>query len=105
MALSNESNTSLAFDTTELRSCADKYSKAATELRTLAKNLDNLLVELKSSGWTTPAGSAFHKMVNTNWQTNIERYTNLLDTLENIILQSCADYESLVSDYVEQVDL
>ena len=83
MAIAYEGNTDLAFDTGVLRKAAREYKEIATELRGLSSDLDRLLQTLKDSGWTTPAGTAFYEMTNTNWEKNIEKYANLLDTLNN----------------------
>lgn len=105
MPLAYESNTDLAFDTTELRNSGAKYASIATELREMSKKLDDCLVELKNSGWTTPAGTAFQKMAETNWEDNIEKYAALLDTLKNIIENAASQYEGLVTNYIEQTKL
>lgn len=102
MSIAYERNTDLAFDTQILRKCAGEYSDAAADLRDLVKNLDECLKDLKDSGWTTPAGTAFHDMVNTKWSDNIEKYAQLLDTLESILLEASEQYESLVIDNIRQ---
>lgn len=105
MALSYESNTSLAFDTTDLRQQGARYGAIATDLRTMATNLDNCLTELKNNGWTTPAGSAFQKMAETNWKDNIEKYAALLDTLKSILENAAGQYDGLVTNHIEQTQL
>lgn len=102
MALAYENNTDLAFDTEVLRQAARDYSKVADELRKMSQNLDTLILRLKSSGWTTPAGTAFYEMTETNWSQNIEKYAALLDTLENILNDAALDYDNLMSDYVRK---
>ena len=96
MSLSTESNTDLAFDTSVFREYGSRYSTIATQLRTIAKDLDTCLTELKNSGWTTPAGTAFHEMVQTNWKENMDKYADLLDTLKDILDQSASRYDGLV---------
>ena len=105
MALAYEGNTSLAFDTTDLRQQGSRYGSIATELRNMATNLDNCLQELKNNGWTTPAGSAFHKMTETNWKANIEKYASLLDTLKSILESAANEYDGLVTSHIEQTKL
>lgn len=100
MAIAYEGNTDLGFDTAVFRKVAGKYKEVATDLRNMAEQLDSLLVELKSSGWTTPAGSAFHEMTNTNWKKNIEKYANLLDMLQQALESSASEYDDLMSSYV-----
>lgn len=102
MAIAYERNTDLAFDTGVLRQAARDYGKIAAELRKMSADLDNLILNLKNSGWTTPAGSAFYEMTETNWSKNIEKYASLLDTLENILNDTAADYDNLMSDYVRK---
>jgi len=102
MALAYEGNTDLAFDTTVLRNCGSKYTEIAEKLRNMATNLDDCLSELEKSGWTTPAGTAFHKMTKTNWQENIEKYADLLDTLSEIIEQASNEYDTLVTEHIEK---
>ncbi|MDE5670240.1 MAG: WXG100 family type VII secretion target [Eubacterium sp.] len=102
MALQYEKNTDLAFDTTVMRNYGAKYADIADTLREMAESLDTTLAILASEGWTTPAGSAFHKMTETNWKENIEKYANLLDTLKTIIDTSCNQYEQLVSNHIEK---
>ncbi len=105
MGLAYESNTDLAFNTADLRDKAGKYGEIANELRTMAKDLDDCLTELKNNGWTTPAGSAFQKMADTNWKQNIERYAAMLDTLKEILSDAAGQYEALVTDHIEQTKL
>lgn len=102
MSLAYESNTSLAFNTTLMRDKAAKYGSIAEDLRDMATKLDDLLTELKDTGWTTPAGTAFQKLVDANWKQNIEKYANLLDTLQQILEDAAGKYESLITDYVEK---
>ena len=101
MALANEKNTDLAFDTSVLRRCGEDYSKIAEELRTMAQNLNKSLADLAASGWTTPAGTAFQKMAETNWESNIQKYADLLDTLRSILDAAAQDYDNLVSNHIE----
>lgn len=102
MALAYESNTDLAFDTTVLRQAADDYGKVAADLRKMSSDLDSLIAQLKESGWTTPAGTAFYDMTQTNWSQNIEKYAALLDTLKSIMTRAATDYDNLMSDYVRK---
>ena len=108
MSIAYERDTNLAFDTQILRECAVEYSNAASDLRDMVKKLDDCLVALMSKdgggggGWTTPAGTAFYDMVNTNWSDNIEKYAQLLDTLESILLEASEQYESLVIDNIRE---
>ena len=102
MALANEGNTNLAFDTTALREYGSRYSQIAKDLREMSRKLDSCLAELKESGWTTPAGTAFHKMAQTNWEDNIEKYADLLDTLKDILNQAANKYDDLVRDHIEK---
>lgn len=105
MALANEGNTDLAFDTTALRQYGARYGQIAKDLRGMSTRLDNCLTELKESGWTTPAGTAFHKMVQTNWEENIEKYADLLDTLKEILDQASKKYDNLVTNHIEKTKI
>lgn len=105
MALANEGNTDLAFDTLVLKECGREYAKIAEQLRTMAENLDECLQELEDSGWTTPAGSAFHKMAKTNWEENIKKYADLLDTLNDIMQEAAKKYENLVTNHIERTKI
>lgn len=105
MALANEGNTDLAFDTTALRQYGSRYGQIAKDLRGMSTRLDNCLTELKESGWTTPAGTAFHKMAQTNWEENIEKYADLLDTLKDILDQASAKYDNLVTNHIEMTKI
>ncbi len=100
MAIAYEGNTDLAFDTGVLRKAAGEYKQIATDLRSMSSKLDTLLANLKDNGWTTPAGSAFYTMVNTNWERNIEKYAALLDTLNDILIKASGDYEELINNYI-----
>lgn len=100
MALQNEGNTSLAFDTNVMRNCANKYGQIASDLIQMASDLDACLATLEAAGWTTPAGSAFHKMTESDWKQNIEKYSNLLITLKNILNESANKYDALVENYI-----
>lgn len=100
MAIAYEGNTSLAFDTGILRKAAKEYKQVAVDLREMASKLNGLIQNLKDSGWTTRAGTAFYEMTNTNWKQNIEKYASLLDTLQNILTEAADEYEGLVADYI-----
>ncbi|MCA1054932.1 WXG100 family type VII secretion target [Rossellomorea aquimaris] len=105
LALSYERNTDLAFDTTALKEYGNRYAHIAQDLREMSKKLDNSLVDLNASGWTTPAGSAFHKMVNANWRDNIEKYAALLDTLKDILDAASKEYDDLVENHIERTKI
>lgn len=100
MALAYESNTNLAFDTVVLRQAAKNYGRVADTLRKMSSELNMQIMQLKDSGWTTSAGTAFYEMTQTNWEENIKKYASLLDTLEQILTDAASDYDSLMSDYV-----
>ena len=102
MSLAYEKNTDLAFDTTVLRKAADDYGKIAEELINMSTELDRLILHLKDSGWTTPAGTAFYEMTSTNWSENIAKYAALLNTLKSIMTDAARDYDDLMSDYVRR---
>ena len=105
MALQNEGNTSLAFDTQVLRDYGKKYGQIADRLRNLASDLDDCLSTLTQSGWTTEAGKTFESLVDTNWQKNMNKYANLLDTLETILGQAATEYENLEDNHIEKTKL
>ena len=105
MSLAYEGNTDLAFDTAIFREYGNRYGEIAKELRSMAQKLDDYLQELEDSGWTTPAGSAFHKMVQTNWEENIDKYADLLETLNDILNQSADAYDALVVNYIENTKI
>ena len=71
----------------------------------MASKLDDCLQELEDSGWTTPAGTAFYKMTQTNWEDNIEKYADLLDTLKDILDQASKKYDSLVTNHIEKTKI
>lgn len=100
MAIAHERNTDLAFDTGVLKKAAKEYAGIAKDLRTMAQKLDSLLQQLEDSGWTTPAGSAFHEMTSTNWQQNIEKYAGLLETLDSILQKAADEYDDLVDNHI-----
>jgi len=105
MALAYEGNTDLAFDTTVLREYGNRYAQIAKDLRSMAQRLDDCLQALEDSGWTTPAGTAFHKMAQTNWEENIEKYADLLDTLKEILDQASKKYDNLVTNHIEKTKI
>ncbi|MCI3924736.1 WXG100 family type VII secretion target [Paenibacillus sp. TRM 82003] len=105
MALAYESNTDLAFDTVALREYGKRYGNVAADLRSMSEKLEKCLAELKENGWTTPAGSAFHKMANTNWRDNIDKYAALLDTLQGILEAAATEYDELVENHIEKTQL
>lgn len=105
MTLAHEGNTDLAFDTTVLRDYGNRYAEIAKSLRSMSSKLDDCLQELEDSGWTTPAGTAFHKMAQTNWEDNIEKYADLLDTLKDILDQASKKYDSLVTNHIEKTKI
>lgn len=102
MAIAYEGNTDLAFDTGVLKKAAREYKKVAEDLRDMASKLDSLLLELKEEGWTTPAGTAFYKMTDTNWKQNIGKYAALLDSLDNILNKAASEYENLITEHVRE---
>ncbi len=105
MALAYEGNTDLAFDTEILREYGNKYGDIAENLRTLAKDLDNCLTDLSKDGWTTPAGKEFLSMTQINWEENIDKYADLLDTLKDILNQAAGKYEDLAVNHIEKTKL
>ena len=105
MALAYEGNTDLAFDTTTLRAYGERYSSIAEELRGMAKQLYKLLDDLASDGWTTPAGVEFQELAKTNWEENIDKYADLLDTLKDIIIEACTSYDNLTAQHIEKTKL
>lgn len=105
MALSYEANTDLAFDTTVFRDYGKRYHNIADELRTMASDLNGCLAELKASGWTTPAANVFYDLSETNWEQNIKKYADLLDTLKAILDDAATQYEKLSRDHIAQVKL
>lgn len=105
MQLAHEGNTDLAFDTDVLRDKGKRFGEIADELRKMAQDLDKCLTELKDDGWTTPAGTAFHKMVQVNWEQNIAKYADLLDTLDKILDEAATKYETLVSSHIERTQV
>lgn len=105
MALAYESNTDLAFDTDSLRQFGNQYCNIATDLRTMSDKLEACFKELKDNGWTTPAGTAFYKMINTNWRDNIEKYAEMLDTLKEILEDAASQYDSLVENSIERIQI
>lgn len=104
MSLATEGNYDLAVDTEALRTAGGEYAKIAEELRSLAEKLDNCLTDLRDSGWTTGAGKAFQTMVSTGWKDNVEKYADLLDTLQKIMEESAGSYEDLIQE-VERTKL
>ncbi len=105
MALANEGNTDLAFDTVVLREYGNRYVKIAEDLETMSESLDNCLLQLKESGWTTPAGTAFYEMTTTKWKDNIKKYADLLRTLNDILVHASNKYDNLVIDYIEKTQV
>lgn len=94
----------LEFDTDALRRYAQEYGTIANDLRTMADRLMRLLDNLKSVGWTTPAGEAFAEMVDMDWKENIEKYAQLLETLQDILESSASEYDNLVT-HIENTKL
>ena len=98
MALAYETNSDLAFDTDVLRAQGTEYAKIAGDLSKLASDLDGALEGLAASGWSTPAGSAFHDMTDSGWKDNIEKYVDLLNTLNEVLTEAADAYDALVED-------
>ena len=103
MALQDEPNTSLAFDTTQMRKYAKEYTNIAQNLENIAKEFNDCLITLKNDGWTTPAGSAFQKMTEENWSENINKYVALLKTLAKILENASSKYDRLVEEHIEYI--
>lgn len=105
MALDAISNTDLAYDTEIFRQCATTYGETAENLRGLVRELNDCLHTLTESGWTTPAGIKFLDMVDRNWEKNIEKYANLLDTLQDILVEAAEKYDGLTALHIERTKL
>lgn len=105
MALSYHLGVDLAFDTLVIQQASKDYATAAEELLTLKNELTALLQDLTSSGWTTKAGEAFKEMVEQDWGTNLEKYCDLLKTLSESLSESAKEYDSLVTNQVDQLRL
>lgn len=105
MALDAIPNTDLAYDTAVFRQCASAYGQTSDNLRVLVQELTECLHTLTESGWTTPAGIAFLDMVDMNWARNIEKYADLLDTLQEILVDAADKYDELTSLYIERTKL
>lgn len=105
MGIANESNVDLSFNTDAMRAYATQYKDIANEMREMAAKLNALLNQLKDSGWTTNAGKAFQKMVEYNWETNMDKYADLLLTLGKILNESANKYDNLVNDYIETLKI
>ena len=104
MSLATEGRYDLAVDTDALRHAGAQYSEIADNLRRIAERLDNCLMDLKDSSWTTGAGKAFQTMVSTGWKDNVEKYADLLDTLRKIMEESAGTYDDLIQE-VERTKL
>lgn len=98
-------NCDLAFDTTVMSECAKEYENIAEDLKALADKLQTSLNQMTGSGWTTKGGKAFEKMVDADWNTNIQKYTDLLETLKSILEEAVREYEDLVSQQLEKVKI
>lgn len=105
MALAYEANTDLAYDTDALRACGKEYVSIATDLREMAKQLNELLRELSESGWTTEAGKNFQKMAENNWEQNIALYASLLETFDQMLRESADKYDALTREHIEKTIL
>ncbi len=99
-SLSYEKGVSLAFDTSVLRTAAQKYLSISGDLDHLSQELQSLLKELTNSAWTTEAGKAFQKMVEMDWSKALTRYCELLNTLAEILKEAANRYETLVDHHV-----
>ncbi len=97
-----EGNTSLSFDTGVLTDAAGKYLEYAEELREQVKELDDLLNDLKDTGWTTQAGKDFQEMAKINWGENIEKYAKMLEMLSKVLTDAAGEYDSLVDNNIRQ---
>ncbi len=105
MALAYGANADLIFDTERLADAGKRYGQAAGKLRAMASGLDELLNDLSSSGWTSPAGMAFCEMADTNWKENIEKYASLLESLDEILDEAAKEYEDLAVYQIEAAQL
>lgn len=98
-------NCDLAFDTSVMSECAKEYENIGADLKALADKLQASLSQMTGSGWTTKGGKAFEKMVDANWNANIQKYVDLLETLKCILEESVREYEDLVSQQLEKVKI
>ena len=105
MSLAYESGADLAIDTDVIKIAGEEYKKIGQEMRYMAKTLDSLLQELKSEAWTTGAGEAFQSMVSTKWSENINKYANMLDTMNDMLAKAAGDYEKLLEDHIRNTKL
>lgn len=105
MSLDTHSNTDLAYDTDVFRQATQTYCDVAIDLRQKVSDMQKCLDTLTDSGWTTPAGIAFLNMVDDNWSQNIEKYADLLDTLQQILIEASQKYDELTTNYIEKTKL
>ena len=82
MSLATEGRYDLAVDTDALRHAGAQYSEIADNLRRIAERLDNCLMDLKDSGWTTGAGKAFQTI---NDETKGTRTTGIANFRLNLL--------------------
>lgn len=103
--LAYEKNVSLAFDTEVMRQCANNYAEVAETLESLSNKLTECLQNLTSTGWTTPAGTAFSEMVDNDWSTSLAKYISLMNTLSEVLNTSATSYDNLVTYDINKVKL
>ena len=104
-SLAYEKNVSLAFDTEVMRECASNYAEVAETLETLSTELTECLQDLTATGWTTPAGTAFSEMVDTDWSKSLAKYISLMNTLSEVLTTSAKEYDNLVTYDIDKVKL
>lgn len=105
MSLAYEGNTDLAFNTEELRACGDEYYNVAMNLRSMLAQINECIIVLKETGWTTEAGEVFAKIVNSNWSDNIKKYILLLENLKIILYKAADKYDCLVTEDIDKIQI
>ena len=105
MSLQDNRKYDLAYDTSVFREASAQYKTHADDLRKMASRLNNLLHVLAEDGWTTDAGAEFQKMAEVNWEEDVKKYADLLDTLSEILIESSRMYEDLSENYIEKTKI
>ena len=91
----------LKFDISEIAAMRKKIDETKTSLQTTSKTLQDEIAELQKK-WNTPAGKDFMKEFDTGWVTQVNKYVEALQGVEEM-LEQAEKYYSEVEEKVNKL--
>lgn len=95
----------LRYDTEAISKAITEYRDIATEMDTLKKELSTLFVQLKDEDWKSKAGEAFSEKYEEDWAANVDKYTAVVNELANILEHVNTNYYEPLVERAEGLQL